>query len=448
MQFLTSAVLAALTCFWSISAAHNIQMRAHSRECFHEQLHKGDRMTVSFQVGDREFGGSGNLEIDFWIQSPNGGYQAHERAISTGDHSFEADQDGKYTYCFSNEHWSASSKEVSFNVHGIVYVPESEAPSDPLEAEVRQLSDLLSQVKDEQSYIVVRERTHRNTAESTNGRVKWWSIFQLGVLIGEGIFQVWWLKRFFENARLNPNTAKQSPSTYDWLHHSSLHHNELNNTASTLGLGDGSHNQSFGQNIQETVEVIFDLPNWSSSDQPPERFICLYPGCEVTFKRVYDLKRHVVKHIPQETRCGYFCPVSACRCAIDYDSWRFYTFGNPLNVVRKELDNRTQLFTVYGFLRKDKALAHVQKKHSDIDQQQLQCLLAAVELSSPVTYKLYRTDIKVDIGSFKSTWVYMDCKGVNYAVQKTLMNADGSEVEGGQIPLNIVTDSEGRTKAI
>ena len=63
---------------------------------------------------------------------------------------------------------------------------------------VRQLSDLLAQVKDEQSYIVVRERTHRNTAESTNGRVKWWSIFQLGVLVGEGIFQVWWLKRFFE----------------------------------------------------------------------------------------------------------------------------------------------------------------------------------------------------------------------------------------------------------
>ena len=83
-------------------------------------------------------------------------------------------------------------------MHGIVYVPEAEAPSDPLEAEVKHLSELLNQVKDEQSYIVIRERTHRNTAESTNGRVKWWSIFQLGVLLGEGIFQVWWLKRFFE----------------------------------------------------------------------------------------------------------------------------------------------------------------------------------------------------------------------------------------------------------
>lgn len=63
---------------------------------------------------------------------------------------------------------------------------------------VRALGELLAQVKDEQSYIVVRERTHRNTAESTNGRVKWWSIFQLGVLVSEGVFQVWWLKRFFE----------------------------------------------------------------------------------------------------------------------------------------------------------------------------------------------------------------------------------------------------------
>jgi len=47
-------------------------------------------------------------------------------------------------------------------------------------------------------YIVIREMVHRNTAESTNSRVKWWSIFQLGVVGGNGLFQVWYLKRFFE----------------------------------------------------------------------------------------------------------------------------------------------------------------------------------------------------------------------------------------------------------
>lgn len=42
--------------------------------------------------------------------------------------------DGKYVYCFSNLGWTSNTKEVSFNVHGIVYVPESES-QDPLETE-------------------------------------------------------------------------------------------------------------------------------------------------------------------------------------------------------------------------------------------------------------------------------------------------------------------------
>jgi hypothetical protein len=61
-------LLAAASSLFALAAAHNIQMKAYMRECFHEQLHKDDKMTVSFQVGDREFGGSGNLEIDFWVR--------------------------------------------------------------------------------------------------------------------------------------------------------------------------------------------------------------------------------------------------------------------------------------------------------------------------------------------------------------------------------------------
>lgn len=54
----------------SLAAAHNIQLKAHTRDCFHEMLHRDDRMTVTFQVGDREFGGSGNLGIDFYVMPP------------------------------------------------------------------------------------------------------------------------------------------------------------------------------------------------------------------------------------------------------------------------------------------------------------------------------------------------------------------------------------------
>ena len=66
MRF-SSAILLGAVCWIQVVTAHNIALKAHSRECFHEDLHRDDKMTVTFQVGDREFGGSGNLEIDFWV---------------------------------------------------------------------------------------------------------------------------------------------------------------------------------------------------------------------------------------------------------------------------------------------------------------------------------------------------------------------------------------------
>lgn len=73
-QRILQASLAVLlwSLLWSRSVfAHTIQLKAHSRECFHEQLHRDDRMTVTFQVGDREFGNSGNLDIDFFVRDPS-----------------------------------------------------------------------------------------------------------------------------------------------------------------------------------------------------------------------------------------------------------------------------------------------------------------------------------------------------------------------------------------
>lgn len=50
----------------------------------------------------------------------------------------------------------------SFNVHGVMYV-EDDGHTAPIEKEIRQLSSALEAVKDEQEYIVVRERLHRDS---------------------------------------------------------------------------------------------------------------------------------------------------------------------------------------------------------------------------------------------------------------------------------------------
>lgn len=64
----------------------------------------------------------------------------------------------------------------------------------PVEREIRSLAIGLLAVKDEQEYIVVREKRHRDTAESTNDRVKWWSVLQAAVLFSVVAWQVYYLK--------------------------------------------------------------------------------------------------------------------------------------------------------------------------------------------------------------------------------------------------------------
>lgn len=85
---------------------------------------------------------------------------------TTGTFSFTAIKDGRHTYCFSNEMSTLTPKVVSFNVHGVIYMEDSGQVA-PVEQEIRKLSSELQGVKDEQEYIVTRERKHRDTSEST-----------------------------------------------------------------------------------------------------------------------------------------------------------------------------------------------------------------------------------------------------------------------------------------
>jgi len=177
-------------------SGHIIEVNAGKKECFFEDLHANDKMTVTYQVG-----GGGHLDIDFWLQAPAEKVLHKQIKQSTGTASITAEADGRYEYCFSNQMSSIADKIVSFNVHGVMYIGSDDVVA-PIEREIRALSAGLTSVKDEQEYIVVRERRHRNTAESTNDRVKWWSIAQAIVLFAIVGWQVYYLKSFFEVKRV------------------------------------------------------------------------------------------------------------------------------------------------------------------------------------------------------------------------------------------------------
>ncbi|CCK71199.1 Emp24p KNAG_0G01410 [Huiozyma naganishii CBS 8797] len=179
--------------------AHNVLLPPYGRRCFFENLNKGDELAVSYQFGNRDPDHQTQLTGDFVVYGPerNDVLKA-ERGQSHGDVSLTVPYKGKFQYCFVNENSGIETKDVTFNIHGVIYVDPSDPEANTLDGAVTRLSNLVHTVQDEQSYIVIRERTHRNTAESTNDRVKWWSVFQLGVVIVNSVFQIYYLKRFFE----------------------------------------------------------------------------------------------------------------------------------------------------------------------------------------------------------------------------------------------------------
>ncbi|ORZ01052.1 supernatant protein factor C-terminal domain-containing protein [Syncephalastrum racemosum] len=188
----------AALCLLAVVNAIHIDLPAHGKECFFEDLKQGDKMTVTFQVGE-----GGNLDIDFWIQDPQDRVLKSVAREQMGTHAIEAAQDGRHTYCFGNQMSSITAKSINFNVHDKQKVEASAKEHiDPIQREIQELADSIYAVKAEQEYIVVRERQHRDTAESTNARVKWWSLGQLALLAAVCFWQVIYLKRFFEVKRV------------------------------------------------------------------------------------------------------------------------------------------------------------------------------------------------------------------------------------------------------
>jgi hypothetical protein len=63
------------------------------------------------------------------------------------------------------------------------------------------LSDGLQAIIEEQQFYKVREMSHRDMAEDLNTKVVLWSIVEVVVLVVLSVFQVYYLRHFFNVKR-------------------------------------------------------------------------------------------------------------------------------------------------------------------------------------------------------------------------------------------------------
>mmetsp|Transcript_5289 Transcript_5289/g.15055 ORF Transcript_5289/g.15055 Transcript_5289/m.15055 type:complete len:208 (-) Transcript_5289:164-787(-) len=138
-------------------------------------------------------------------------YDLNERELwkseeSSSKFSLQQKEAGKYKICFDTT--ISEVQMVSFSLlvddhdhHSPGHVSKDMVTQDhtnKVKNLVAKLEAQTSDILDQQQYTITREAVHRNTAESTNSRVMWWTILEVVLLICLAGFQVYYLRSYFE----------------------------------------------------------------------------------------------------------------------------------------------------------------------------------------------------------------------------------------------------------
>ncbi|KAL0479692.1 hypothetical protein AKO1_007519 [Acrasis kona] len=199
MRTLSLLCVFGLVLFAHVNAI-TMKIEPQAEECIFENI---DSKNVKFNFGFQVASG-GFLDIDASVDGPRGNNLYRVERESEGKFTYTTDDTGLYKICFSNVMSTVTPKTVNFQIN--VGGPADPSVArlehlDPIEKSIMSLSEGLASVQSEQKYLKVREAQHRAIADQTNQRVTYFNIFSVSILLAMSLFQVYYLKRFFEVKR-------------------------------------------------------------------------------------------------------------------------------------------------------------------------------------------------------------------------------------------------------
>jgi len=188
--------------------ALRFHLHPNSRKCFKDEVHK-----EGFTAGEYEISEAQGQKIDLSVTDSKGHTLASRENISgKGKLSFAVDDYDVYEICIISKVPAGTrvvNKEVEVylqlkrGVEARQYDSIAEASKlKPLEVELRKLEDLSEAIVSDFTYMRQREEEMRDTNESTNSRVLYFSIFSMCCLLGLATWQVLYLRRFFKAKKL------------------------------------------------------------------------------------------------------------------------------------------------------------------------------------------------------------------------------------------------------
>ena len=194
-----------------LATVHSISftLPAEGTRCIKEETHKDTLVVGEFEITKIP----PSHVVDLKVTDTKDQTLFSKESAETGKFAFTLDDYDMFNICFQSKSTGGGISRQVEDINVKVNVKrgvEAKSYGDlakaeklkPMELELKKLEDIAEAVVSDFAYMKSREKLMRDTNESTNSRVLWFSIFSMVVLLGLALWQVFYLKRFFKAKKL------------------------------------------------------------------------------------------------------------------------------------------------------------------------------------------------------------------------------------------------------
>uniref|UniRef100_A0A6B2EC12 Putative emp24/gp25l/p24 family of membrane trafficking n=1 Tax=Phlebotomus kandelakii TaxID=1109342 RepID=A0A6B2EC12_9DIPT len=171
---------------------------------------KDEMQPKQLVMGDYEVTDLPGQKVDYVIRDSKGQTLSQKDQISKGKFTFSSEHYEAFEICFVSKvspHQRGITHDVYLSIKKGIETKNYEgygeaAKLKPLEIDMKRLEDLSDSIVQDFAIMRKREEEMRDTNESTNSRVLFFSIFSMCCLLGLATWQVLYLRRYFKAKKL------------------------------------------------------------------------------------------------------------------------------------------------------------------------------------------------------------------------------------------------------
>ncbi|XP_012255316.1 transmembrane emp24 domain-containing protein bai [Athalia rosae] len=180
-------------------------LEPNSEKCLKEEVQANVLVSGEYDVSVAH-----GQSVNYVVRDSKGHILSKNEDLSHGKFSFVTENHDTFQICFTSivpPHMRGTKQEISLNLKRGIEAKSYEgigeaAQLKPMEVELKRLEDLSEAIVQDFSRMRKSEEEMRDTNESTNSRVLYFSIFSMCCLLGLATWQVLYLRRFFKAKKL------------------------------------------------------------------------------------------------------------------------------------------------------------------------------------------------------------------------------------------------------